>query len=293
MPLHQFIVDSLKTRRPAQPRAVVQLCMVALCAWNAAACTSDEPSAAAMPAGARASASAAATKPAFSLASSAGGNDGLAYREDRAAATGTVAGTVKGAGPSPDTTIVPTHDLRACSQFTEPLYATADSGVGEAVVWLSGIGSGRENDAPRRVTLAMRDCRLSPRVVRVATGGTVILNSHDAVMVRLRFLDTDVPDSVRATVRMNDEGQVVPLSDATRTAGIVAVRDDLHPWVRGYLAVAPHPYVAVTEADGRFSFEGVPAGSYTLVVWHERFGTMSQPVTITAGKESRVEVQVQ
>jgi hypothetical protein len=262
-----------------------------LSAW-CIACTGDEPRAAkAMTPAARAD-SAAAPRPAFSLAAASGGSSGRAYAANSQGATGSVAGTVKGVGPATDTTIVPTHDLRACSRFTEPLYPAKDGGVGDAIVWISGIASGRENDVPRRVTMTMEDCRLSPRVVPVAAGGTVILNSHDAISLRLRFLDTDARDSVRATVAMTDEGQVVPLSDATRTPGIVAVRDDLHPWVRGYLAVAPHPYVAVTEADGHFTFEGVPAGSYTLVVWHERFGLVSQPITITAGQGTKTDVQL-
>ena len=230
-----------------------------------------------------------------SLAYAAGGPDGRAYTLRASVATGTVAGTVKGAAPAPDTTIVPTHDQRACAQFTQSAYPAADSGVGNAVVWLSGVASGRANDVPRRVTMTLRDCRLSPRIERIAAGGTVILSSEDAIMSRFRFLDTDSlqgNDALRATVTMNDEGQVVPLSDATRAPGIVAIRDDLHPWVRGFLAVAPHPFVAVTEADGRFSFDGVPAGSYTLVVWHERFGTTSQPITISAGQETKAEVQV-
>jgi hypothetical protein len=262
-----------------------------LSAW-CVACTGDEPRAAtAMTPAARAESGPAPT-PAFSLATAAGGSGGRAYAANSEGATGSVEGTVKGTAPAADTTIVPTHDLRACQRFTEPLYPAKDGGVGDAIVWLSGIASGRENDVPRRVTMTMEDCRLSPRVVPVAAGGTVILNSHDAISLRLRFLDTDSPDSVRATVAMTDEGQVVPLSDATRTPGIVAVRDDLHPWVRGYLAVAPHPYVAVTAADGRFAFEGVPAGSYTLVVWHERFGLTSQPITIAAGEGTRAEVQL-
>jgi hypothetical protein len=56
--------------------------------------------------------------------------------------------------------------------------------------------------------------------------------------------------------------------------------------------VAPHPYVAVTEANGHFAFGAVPAGSYTLVVWHERFGISSQPITVSAGQETRAELQL-
>ena len=268
---------------PLAGAALVVLGMVAV------ACGGDAPRGT-TPAGS--SASSAPRGSVHSLARAAGGALGRVYMEQSTASTGTVAGTVTGPDAAPDTTIVPTHDLRACARFTEPVYPAADGGVGEAVVWLAGVASGRENDMPRRVTMALRDCRLTPRVERIATGGTIIISSHDAIMSRLRFLDIEAADSVRATVAMNDDGQVVPLSDPTRAPGLVAIRDDLHPWVRGYLAVAPHPFVAVTEANGRFTFERVPAGTYTLVVWHERFGTKTQPITVGAGKEESMEIRL-
>lgn len=65
---------------------------------------------------------------------------------------------------------------------------------------------------------------------------------------------------------------------------MVKLRCDVHPWMIGYLGVLPHPYFAVTGADGRFELKNLPAGSYTLEAWHERFGTQSQALTIGEGE---------
>jgi hypothetical protein len=35
------------------------------------------------------------------------------------------------------------------------------------------------------------------------------------------------------------------------------------------IAIAPHPYYALTDTSGAFRFDNVPPGTYTLVVWHE------------------------
>jgi hypothetical protein len=38
-------------------------------------------------------------------------------------------------------------------------------------------------------------------------------------------------------------------------------------WLRGHLFVAEHPYYTRTDADGRFSLEQVPDGTYELICW--------------------------
>ncbi len=38
-------------------------------------------------------------------------------------------------------------------------------------------------------------------------------------------------------------------------------------WLHAYLFVADHPYFTQTDADGRFTLEHVPAGTYELVSW--------------------------
>ena len=71
---------------------------------------------------------------------------------------------------------------------------------------------------------------------------------------------------------------------------MVIVHDADHPWPRAYLAVFDHPYYAVTNADGSFSIDGVPPGTYTLASWHERAAKHAQPVEVTAGRTVKVTV---
>ena len=225
----------------------------------------------------------------LSLARAAGGADGLQYTVSAPDSSGSIVGKIGGGAPR-DTSITPTHDLSVCRPFTQSLVPSRDGGVGNSVVWLVGVATGPRDDAPRRVRILLDGCRLEPRVQRVAAGGTVMLTSRDAMMTRLQFLDVGRVSASRGTVLFNDAGQVVPTSDAAKVPGLVQIRDDLHPWVRAYLAVTPHPFVAVTAADGAFRFDNLPPGRYTLVVWHERFGTKQQRVRVDAQVETRVEL---
>jgi hypothetical protein len=225
----------------------------------------------------------------LSLAHAAGGADGLQYTVSAQASSGFIIGKIGGGAPR-DTSIAPTHDLSVCRPFTQSLVPSREGGVGNSVVWLVGVATGPRDDAPRRVRVLLDGCRLDPRVQRVAAGGTVMITSRDAMMTRLQFIDVGGVSASRGTVLFNDAGQVVPTSDAAKVPGLVQIRDDLHPWVRAYLAVTPHPFVAVTGADGAFRFDNVPPGSYTLVIWHERFGTKQQRVRVDAHIETRVEL---
>jgi hypothetical protein len=58
------------------------------------------------------------------------------------------------------------------------------------------------------------------------------------------------------------------------------VKCNLHPWERGYVAILPHPFYAVTGRNGSFIIESLPPGDYEVVIWHEKF------------KESRAKVSI-
>jgi hypothetical protein len=52
--------------------------------------------------------------------------------------------------------------------------------------------------------------------------------------------------------------------------GIVTLGCNIHDWMLAYVYVADTPYHALTQADGRTRLSGLPAGEYTLQVWHPR-----------------------
>ena len=48
-----------------------------------------------------------------------------------------------------------------------------------------------------------------------------------------------------------------------------------------YIEVLDQPYAAVTDTDGKFRIEKLPAGEHTFTVWHERCGYLHKAVRIT------------
>ncbi len=67
-----------------------------------------------------------------------------------------------------------------------------------------------------------------------------------------------------------------------RAPEFIQVKCDVHPWMLAHVAIFDHPFFAVTDEEGRFRIENVPAGTYTVVAWQERLGELQQQVTIAA-----------
>ena len=63
---------------------------------------------------------------------------------------------------------------------------------------------------------------------------------------------------------------------------MLSIRCNNHPWMNGFLNVAPNAYFAVTNADGSFTIAGLPPGTYTLAAVHEKLGEQDTQVTVPA-----------
>ena len=62
--------------------------------------------------------------------------------------------------------------------------------------------------------------------------------------------------------------------------GIVRVFCDIHSHMSAFVLVFAHRLFTVTGEDGRYRIDDVPAGSYTVVAWHEVMERESREVTI-------------
>ena len=66
---------------------------------------------------------------------------------------------------------------------------------------------------------------------------------------------------------------------------------NVHPWMATYIGVVDNPFFGVTGEDGTFSLKGLPAGTYTIEAWHEKFGTQTQQVTLAAGESKSIDFE--
>lgn len=160
--------------------------------------------------------------------------------------------------------------------------------VADAVVALLPVDGAREPEGPRSPAIVdQRRLRFVPRVVVVTLGQSVAFRNSDPL---LHNIFSPGP-SEAFDLGTYPEGQ----SRAHRfeRPGPHVILCNIHPEMEAWVYVVPTPYAAVTDGEGRFRVDGVPAGRYTMRVWHRRTGLVERTVRIAEETVRRVEVRLE
>lgn len=187
-----------------------------------------------------------------------------------------ISGTVTLAGPIPPPRQILVPNCHAGADATVPdetVVAGSDGALRNVIVHLKDGPNVATSSGP--LVLDQVGCRYVPHVVTLRTGQTLRVRSSDPTLHNVHGL----PDRNRPfNFGMTMAGET---RDMTFThPEIFRIRCDVHPWMQAYAGVFDHPFHAVTGEDGTFRLEGVPAGTYTLVAWHEKYGQRQQTVTV-------------
>jgi plastocyanin len=201
------------------------------------------------------------------------------------ATAATITGTVKYPGAAPKPVKIDMSQDPACKggDNTVETLVVNNGKLENAFVYVKdGLGS-RTFDAPKEpVTLDQKGCRYHPHVVGIMTGQQLkVINSDDTT------------HNIHPTPKDNrewNESQPPKAAAIEKTFAreeiLLPVKCNQHPWMKMYVNVVKSPYFAVTDKDGKFTLKGLPPGTYTVAVVHEKLGTETQQVTVGA-KESK------
>lgn len=132
----------------------------------------------------------------------------------------------------------------------------------EAVVFLTGAQP--LSPSSGEVKIEQKEIAFKPSFVAVPVGTTLIFENNDKEMHTVK---SDSPGN-RFDIGIQNPGETRPV--VVTRPGRVVLRCTIHPNMRGLAFVTPTPYFAVTDRQGRFHIDQVPAGSYRLEVWHRR-----------------------
>jgi len=72
--------------------------------------------------------------------------------------------------------------------------------------------------------------------------------------------------------------------------GLITLRCDIHEHMRGAILVLATPYFVITDTEGNFRLEGLPAGTYNLRVWLDSKTTREQTVVLQEDSHLRLDL---
>lgn len=171
-------------------------------------------------------------------------------------------------------------------------------GIANVFVYLrkkpkKGIYPKLKNPPDKKVIFNQKHCQFQPHALLLRTGQTVLVTSSDNCSHNTHVYPL-VNEAQNFVVPPNFR-KGVPLSYDAAEPLPIKVKCDIHSWMSAYWLILNHPYAAVTQADGSFKIDNLPAGKYQFRVWHEKAGYINVGVkrgfktTVPDGKELKLD----
>lgn len=175
----------------------------------------------------------------------------------------------------------------------EAISIAPDGGLRNSVVYLKSIAAGKPFDLPANPPiLTQARCEFQPHVQVVHQMSSIKIVNEDGILHTVHAIQYEYgrrfvlyPNSIVYPARtLFNIAMVSTRKESFQQLGesgiVKFICDAGHYWMTAYMVVADHPYFAKVSDDGTYTIEDVPPGKYTLVSWHEYFGTQEQAITV-------------
>ena len=199
--------------------------------------------------------------------------------------TGTLEGMAKfdGERPKLEDIEVTAEKSEGCGEVDKTNFdavISKDGGVANVVVFVEVKGA-EVKPLEEAVVLDQKGCRFVPHVVCVPTDTMIEFKNSDEVSHNVHTypkknaaMNKTIPAGASAEFKVEKTDEI-------------AVKCDIHPWMKSHLIVTDTPFIAVSGADGKFSIAGLPAGEHKVEWWHETLGKGKGKVNV--GDDGSVE----
>ena len=137
------------------------------------------------------------------------------------------------------------------------------------------------------MVLDQKECVYTPHIVLTPAGSELEILNNDGILHNIHTYSEANPAFNQAQPKFKKK-----LKKKFDQPEVVRVECDAHGWMRGWIVVMEHPYYAVTDGEGKFSLSDVPAGEYEVKIWHETLGETMQNVTVEAGGDASLAVEL-
>jgi plastocyanin len=146
----------------------------------------------------------------------------------------------------------------------------------DAVVYIEKAGDKPFSPPKEHPVMDQKNLKFVPHVMPIVIGTTVDFLNSDKVLHNVFS-----PDNCAEKFNLGSWPQGQKKSYTFKVAGCSPVLlCNVHPEMEGYIVTLQNPYFAVTDKDGGYEIKDVPAGKYTLKVWHQKLKGSAQDVVV-------------
>ena len=201
----------------------------------------------------------------------------------------TLSGKVLFKGTAPQPSHIAVEADPACQMIhpegmlTEEVVVNPNETLKNVFVYIKEGLAGKTFPPPTTpVVLDQRGCQYQPHVFGIQVNQPLeIINSDDT----LHNVHALPKNSKEFNLGMPIKGMKLTKT-FTSPEIMVKIKCEVHPWMSGYVGVLDHPFYSVTNEEGIFAIKNLPPGQYSVESWQEKYGPLSQQVTISSDDET-------
>ena len=189
--------------------------------------------------------------------------------------------------PVKSRTIDMSQEPTCAKQYSKPVTAetvvTGPENALENVVVFVSAGAPDEPPPAQPAVLVQKGCRYTPHILAFQANQDFEILNEDQTSHNVHTM----PSSNREWNKSQPPG-APPIEDKYARPEFIPIKCNIHPWMKGTLAVMKNSHYMITTGDGEFKLPNLAPGNYTITAWHESYGEQTQEVTITGSETKSV-----
>jgi plastocyanin len=148
-------------------------------------------------------------------------------------------------------------------------------GIGNAVIYIANDGQSHSG-AGKHAKMDQKHLTFIPHVLPILAGTTVDFINNDDVLHNV-FCSDACAENFNLGSWPKGETRSYTFKNANCFATILC---NVHPEMEAFVIVVGTPYFALSGSNGSYTIKNVPAGTYTLKVWSEKYNIEDVSVTV-------------
>ena len=207
------------------------------------------------------------------------------------AGSASIHGSIRFDGTAPSQDKIQMNADPVCQQqHTTPVYAedvvvNANGTLKNVFVYVKSGVNGSLSAPSQPVTLRQSGCWYAPHVFGIQANQPLEIVNDDSTLHNINAKPTaNQPFNVAQPVK-----GMKTTKKFTTPEIMVKFKCNVHPWMNAYAGVTDNPFFATSSDTGSFTIKGLPAGTYTIEAWHEKYGTQTQDVTVGNGESKSLD----